>query len=304
MIIAITGGSGFVGKSLVDKCLELGHKVRILTRTFSNDRKNVKYFLGDLSCQDHDFSSFVEGVDILYHCAGEINNDSLMEELHVDGTKRLVEAATGKISCWVQLSSVGVYGVCRFGKVNESSIEQPYGVYESTKNESDNIVKASSIPHVVLRPSNIFGDDMPNKSLWGLIEAIKSGMFFYIGKKNEAVVNYVHVSDVVNALILCGSDKNALGEVFILSQSLVLEDMIISLASGNDSNKKILRFPEALIRFMVLIFGWIPRFPLTNSRVDALTGKCVYNSTKILKMLGFSYSMSLEEGLRLFAKQK
>jgi len=304
MIVAITGGNGFIGKLLVDRLLELGHQVRVLTRNFTTQKKNVQYFQGDLSRQDNDFSSFLDGVDILFNCAGEINNESLMQELHVEGTKRLVEAAKGKISRWVQLSSVGVYGERLLGEVNENSREQPCTVYESTKNESDNIVRNSSIPYVILQPSNIFGDDMPNQSMRGLVNVIRSGLFFYIGKKNEVKVNYVHVSDVVNALIICSSNKNALGEVFIVSQSLRLESMIISLASGIGSNNKIFRFPEAIVRVLVLIFGWIPRFPLTTSRIDALTGKCVYNSEKIIKILGFSYSMSLEERLRLFAKQK
>ena len=52
------------------------------------------------------------------------------------------------------------------------------------------------------------------------------------------------------------------------------------------------------------IFGWIPSFPLTPSRVDALTGRCVYSSMKAQKILGFKYSMTLEERFVLFAKQK
>ena len=304
MIVAITGGNGFIGKLLVERHLKLGDQVRLLTRTPSSDRKNVQFFIGDLSNQDYNLAGFLDNVDVLYHCAGEIINESLMYELHIHGTQRLVDAAQGKISRWVQLSSVGVYGLCRSGMVNENSIEQPAGIYEYTKNESDNIVKNSNIPHVILRPSNVFGNEMPNQSLRALLNAVRRGVFIFVGKEEEALVNYIHVTDVVNALILCGFDEKALGEVFIVSQSSTVSNMIASFASGIESDKKILRLPEAFVRFIAAIFGWIPGFPLTSRRVNALTGKCVYNSTSIVKILGFRYAMSLEESLKLFAREK
>ena len=108
MIIAITGGSGFIGKKLVDRHIQQGDQVRLLSRKSPLRSVDVQYFLGDLSSSSVDLSDFVDSVDILYHCAGEVNNKSLMQELHVNGTQRLVDAAQGKIGRWVQLSSVGV----------------------------------------------------------------------------------------------------------------------------------------------------------------------------------------------------
>jgi nucleoside-diphosphate-sugar epimerase len=304
MIIAITGGGGFIGSLLVDKHLKQGDQVRLLSRNTQLERKNVQYFFGDLSNSSVDLSDFVDGVDILYHCAGEVNNKSLMQELHVNGTQRLVDAAQGKIGRWVQLSSVGVYGACRDGTITEDSKEQPFGIYEQTKTESDKIVKNSGIPCAILRPSNVFGIDMPNQSLMGLLRTIQKGLFFYIGKKDKSLVNYVHIADVVEALMRCGSDDKALGEVFNLSQSETVEKMITSFASGIGSDKKILRLPEIVVRVLVSVFGKIPTFPLTSSRVDALTSRCVYDSIKVQKILGFKYSMTLEERFVLFSKQK
>ena len=49
MIIAITGGGGFIGSLLVDKHLKQGDQVRLLSRNTQLERKNVQYFFGDLS---------------------------------------------------------------------------------------------------------------------------------------------------------------------------------------------------------------------------------------------------------------
>ena len=304
MRIAITGGSGFIGKQLVNRHIQQGDQVRLLSRKPLLEDTSVQYFLGDLSSPNVNLSDFLDGVDILYHCAGEVSNESLMQELHVNGTQRLADAAQGKIGRWVQLSSVGAYGVCRDGTITEDSEERPFGVYERTKTESDKIVIDSGIPYVILRPSNVFGKDMPNQSLRGLLYAVSKGLFFFIGKENESLVNYIHVEDVVEALMRCSSDDKALGEVFNLSQSTTVENMIASFISGMGSDKKIFRLPESVVRVIASIFGWIPKFPLTPSRVDALTGRCVYNSTKVQKILEFKYSMTLEERFVLFVKQK
>jgi len=178
MIIAITGGGGFIGKQLVNRHIQQGDQVRLLSRKSFLKDVNAQYFPGDLSNPNVDLSSFVDNVDILYHCAGEVNNESLMQELHVNGTQRLVDAAQGEIGRWVQLSSVGVYGVCRAGVITENSKEQPFGVYERTKTESDKIVKNSGIPYTILRPSNVFGNNMPNQSLRGLLHAVQRVYFF------------------------------------------------------------------------------------------------------------------------------
>lgn len=176
----------------------------------------------------------------------------------------------------------------------------PFGIYEETKSESDKIVINSGIPYVILRPSNVFSNNMPNQSLNALLNSVHKGLFFFIGKENESLVNYIHVSDVVNALICCGTHKKSLGRVFNLSQSTTVEKMITAFAP----HKKILRLPKSICRVIVAIFGRIPGFPLTSSRFDALTGRSIYNSAKLQKILEFKYSMTLEERFVLFAKKK
>jgi len=302
MKIAVTGGTGFIGKLLVEKHIKRGDQVRVLSRKKSSKVKGIKFFCGDLSNPELDLSSFVDGVDVLYHCAGEINNKSLMKELHVDATKRLIDVSLGKVGRWIQLSSVGAYGLYRSGVITDSSKEIPSGIYERTKTESDNIIRNSGIPFCIIRPSNVFGKNMPNKSLRELLNAVRKGLFFFIGKENESFVNYIHFDDLVNALILCSEKDKALGQVFIVSQSTTVENMILSFIPKSAIDKKILRLPENIVRFFVRFFRCIPGFPLTSSRVDALTNKCIYNSTKIQKTLGFKYSMTLNESLKLFAK--
>lgn len=301
MIVSITGGSGFIGKYLVEKHLQKKDKVRLLTRHSSLVQNCVEYFVGDLSDPEFDFTDFVDGTDLLYHCAGETNDESKMRQLHVDGTQRLVDASReGEVGRWVQLSSVGAYGVCRSGVVTERSPEHPSGVYEETKTEADDIVRRSGIPYVILRPSNVFGSTMRNKSLYHLVEMIRKGFFFYLGEVG-ALVNYVHVEDVVEALIQCGSNDRALGKTYNLSQTTEIEQMVKSISSGLAVERKLFRLPENSIRLVAHVFGRLPGFPLTVSRINALTGRQRYQSSKIKEELDFEFISSLHVRFFQFA---
>ena len=303
MIIAITGGTGFIGKLLAERHLKMGDQVKILSRNHTILHHGIQLFIGDLANPEVDLSEFIANTDILYHCAGEVQHEALMQELHVNGTQRLVDEAQGKVARLVQLSSVGAYRPYREGLINEKLVENPLGIYEITKTESDNIIKNSGIPYVILRPSNVFGESMTNQSLFQLIKMVRQGLFFYIGKK-DSMINYIHVSEVVEALLKCGSKANALGNVFIISQSTTVQKMVESFLKGLNINRIFLRFPECIVRVISIGFSIIPKAPLTTSRIDALTGKCVYDSSKIENDLNFKFSITLEESFKLFAKQK
>jgi len=72
MIVAITGGTGFIGQKLVSRHLAQGHEVRVLSRRKAVE-PGAKLCSGDLSDTDA-LRAFVDAADILYHCAGEIRD--------------------------------------------------------------------------------------------------------------------------------------------------------------------------------------------------------------------------------------
>jgi nucleoside-diphosphate-sugar epimerase len=144
MKVAITGGTVFIGQSLVLRHVAVGDEVRVLSRRSSNQTgfpDAVKVYSVDLVSAGNSasLSHFVEGADVVYHCAGEINDASRMRSLHIDGTRKLIQAASGNIGHWVQLSSVGAYGPCRRGVVTEETLLRPSGVYETSKAKSDQL---------------------------------------------------------------------------------------------------------------------------------------------------------------------
>ena len=303
MIVSITGGRGFIGQCLVNKHINQKDEVRVLSRSNISNTKGTKVFIGDLTNVNEDFSEFVDGADVVYHCAGEYKDESLMYNLHVDGTQRLLNFSNGKIGRWVQLSSVGVYGTLRNGVISEEAEENPTGIYEKTKAKAEKIVIDSGIPYVILRPSNVIGETMSNQSIFQLIKMIEKGFFSFLGK-SESIVNYVHVNDVVNALICCAESKKSLGKKYNLSQTIKVEAMVNSILLGLNVKHNFLRLPLLPVRSLAKLLQIIPGFPLTLSRIDALTGNSQYNSNKIIQELNFEFESKLEEHFKLLAKLK
>jgi len=303
MIVAITGGTGFIGRKLVLRHLQRGDEVRVLSRRSPGESglpDSVRWNRGDLSCTG-DLQSFVDKADVLYHCAGEIRDTARMEAVHVAGTSRLINASAGRIGRWVQLSSVGAYGLLRRqGIVTEETSLNPKGAYEVTKVQCDILVadaaEKGAFDYVVLRPSIVYGTEMANRSLFGLIALINRGWFFFIGKPG-ASANYIHVDNVAEALLLCGTAAHAKGQVYNLSDYRSLERFIeiISHAIGRELPR--LRIHELPVRVLVKLLGWVPGIPLTESRVNALTNRTVYQNTKIEQELGYRHVISMEDGL-------
>jgi nucleoside-diphosphate-sugar epimerase len=303
MIVSITGGTGFIGRSLVAHHLGRGDQVRVLSRRAPAQSPGVdlaRTFSGDLS-RGTDLVSFVDGADILYHCAAELQAQDLMHKVHVDGTHALIGAARGRIRRWVQLSSGGAYGPHRAGVIDESTPPHPRSTYECTKLESDELVESAGrrgdFEHVILRPTNVYGAQMTNQSLFALISMLSKGLFFFIGK-HGASANYIHVDNVVQAMVLCAGADGARGQVLNLSDYCTIEDFMSMAAGELGVSPPRMRLPEPFVRACVRVAQVIPGSPLTESRVDALTSRAVFAIDKIQRELGYRHSVSMASGIR------
>lgn len=304
MLIAITGATGFIGRKLVMKHLSQGDQVRVLSRRSPGESglpDHVEWHCGDLVRNEYDLQLFIDQADVLYHCAGEIRDVTRMATLHVDGTHKLVAAATGRIGRWVQLSSVGVYGQPRDGTVTERNLLRPAGSYETTKKYSDDLVSKAGISGAfewtILRPSIVFGEGMPNQSLFQMISAIDRGLFFFIGKPG-ASANYIHVDNVVHALNLCALLPQATGKILNLSDYATLESFAEMIAEALGRNSPRVRLPVRIARLISRVGTTLTKhFPLTESRIDAMTTRVIYPTDAIQEILGYRHEITLQSGV-------
>lgn len=99
-VVAVTGGSGFIGQRLVALHLGRGDRVRLLSRTrhaWPDNGAQVTVVRGDLTDEAPPFDALLQDAELLYHCAGELRDETKVRAVHVAGTAKLLEAATGRI---------------------------------------------------------------------------------------------------------------------------------------------------------------------------------------------------------------
>jgi len=257
---------------------------------------------GDLTSATPSLAAFADGADVLYHCAAEIHDPQRMMDVNVDGTRRLVEAAAGRVRRWVQLSSIAVYGAPERGVITEETPPQPVDVYGRSKAEADALVQAAvargSFSGSILRPTKVFGaglDGGNNAVLYRLFSAIDRGLFFFIGMPG-AMTHYVHVDDVIDALRRCaGAEASG---IYNLSDDCTIEEFVAVIAAALEKPMPRRRIPEPLARGLARVAGRIPGVPLDEKRVAAMVNRARVARERIERELGFAPVVPVAQGLR------
>jgi nucleoside-diphosphate-sugar epimerase len=297
VIVALTGGKGFVGRRLAALHLQAGDTVRVLSRgRAGKSAEGIEVHSGDLGSRDPDVTRFAAGADVIYHCAAELFDESRMQRVNIDGTRALIHAAAGRVGRFVYLSSVGVYSQPRKGAIGEDTVLSPHNEYERSK--ADGLVREAGtrLPWVILRPSKIIGVGTHDVALYQLMSLMRRGLFFHVGAPG-ASANYIAVENVAAALMLCGWHAMAPGQTSNLSDWRSYEAFFDSLADALGSRRSRLHLPESLARSIA-----VPPFqPLTRARIDGLTSRCRYPIARIEKMLAYSHKVSMEQCLTTMA---
>jgi nucleoside-diphosphate-sugar epimerase len=289
--------------------------LHVLSRqhALSGSATQIKHFEGDLLNSNANFGDFLKDANVMFHCAGEIRDEANMHALHVDGTQRLLDAVKTKIQAskqafhWVQLSSVGAYGpppsrAALARTVTEDTPTQPIGTYEVTKTLADQCVMALAeqellFTYTILRPSIVISNDMPNHSVRSLAQMMHRGLFFYIGDRNS-IANYVHLNDVVAALVLCGADPRAKGHVFNLSNDCLFSMIVTAVRDNASRTFPAFCVPEWSLRALAGVTPKFVKSPLTTDRIDVLVRHTSYSSLKLKQLLGFEPAVKIPAAIR------
>jgi len=306
-IMLVTGASGFIGTAFLKQAVDKNLHVRVLSRNPEHwlAQDGVEIVRGDLA-NTVDWAAAVQGVDVVVHAAAEIKDPALMPAVNVLGPERLLHAAVNAgVKRWVQLSSVGSYGQVRSGLISEDWPDNPYDPYEVSKTDFDEILKQAAQDHgieiCIVRPSNVYGPGMRNKSIQQMLSKIRKNLFVFIGPEG-ASANYVHVQDVVQALDLCVSHPKAANQTYIVSAWATMEEMVSCLAEGVGLMPPSRRIPLPVATLFAKTMQWWPRSPLTLNRIQAMSLRSRYSTEKIENELGWKLTVPVKEGMREFAR--
>lgn len=147
MILAVTGGTGFLGSQVLRDAAARGHQVRALTRQPQLPRPNVEWVKGTLE-HHRALADLIEGADAVIHIAGAINAPTLagFVAANVTGTASVMTAAEA-------------VGVKRFIYVSSLSAREPdLSNYGWSKASAEALVRQSELDWTIVRPPAIYGE--------------------------------------------------------------------------------------------------------------------------------------------------
>jgi nucleoside-diphosphate-sugar epimerase len=199
-MILVTGGTGFIGQSLVDHLLKSGQPVRILVHPSSqspNLPRGIRLDVAVSSLTDEPgLRAAMQGVDLIFHLAGSgrLANPAALTAVDVQGTQAVVNAANKmNISRLIFLSLVTADRNSHFAAFK-------------AKAQAENILQRSHLNFTILRSTTVFG---PQDNFTSRIAKImqKNPLFFLMPGNGDVTLQPLFIQDLITCLVLAIQDE-------------------------------------------------------------------------------------------------
>jgi len=227
--VLVTGGAGFIGSHLVKALVKAGHQVKVLDNLSTGSIENLADVLNAIEFVRGDVRDYgtveyaVGGVDAVVHLAAlidvaeSVEKPDLYFDVNVRGTYNVVKASKN-VSTFVFASSSAVYGEPIRVPIPEDHPLMPKSPYAASKVSGEAFVQAFANQYgfrpVILRLFNVYGPKQSRAYAGVIIEFIRrvsrgeSPVIFGDGGQTR---DFVHVSDVVEAIMLSLRNEGARG---------------------------------------------------------------------------------------------
>jgi nucleoside-diphosphate-sugar epimerase len=299
--VFITGGTGFLGKHLIERLVSEGNQVFALTRNknaFSN--LPIQEVVGSLS-DIQNWENELTECDVLIHCAARVEFWGAWQDYYKDNTLATLEL----------LKSAEKHNVKRFIYISSESVLQdkkdlfdidetypypnePSSYYGKSKMlaEQGIIAFKGNIQKIILRPTFIYGKGV--NAIGTLKEKIKSGSFSWIDK-GDVWMEMVYVKNVVEAITkaIDNGKNNEIYNITDHSKLKVKEFLTDLMATENISISKkntpsIIAKPVAsIVEKIWKIFGLKNYPPLTRFDLSFIAMNRQYKTEKAINQLNY-----------------
>ncbi len=189
MRVAVAGGSGFIGRHVVQLLRRQGHEVRVLSRRVdpSDDEPGLEHRAIDLGAGPVP-AGLLDGCDAVVNLVGikapRGGND--FSRAHVDAVTHLLDAAEAA-------------DIDRFVHVSVAQTDQTQGPYAETKREGQRRVLGSTRSATVLRPGLVYGPG--DDALSNLVRMIRIAPVMPLPRGATGPLPAIDVLDVAAAVV-------------------------------------------------------------------------------------------------------
>ncbi len=207
LMILVTGGTGFIGRSLIRNLVDSGRQVRILLRPSAESPRIPKGTPVEVAVSSlNDFRGLraaMRDVEVVYHLAGaeRHSHQSNLNLVDVEGTKQVVNAAKeAGVKRIVFLSHLGANRSSAFPILKAKAIAEKW-------------IIDSGVPYTIFRTDAIYGPgDQFTEPILQLLK--RSPGIFLLPGQEEVLLQPLFVEDLVTCMVLALDDEKTINRVY------------------------------------------------------------------------------------------
>ncbi|MBI5210968.1 MAG: GDP-mannose 4,6-dehydratase [Elusimicrobia bacterium] len=302
----ITGGAGFIGSHLAEALLDKGEEVAVIDDLSTGSMRNIEHlkarpglrYVIDSIMNKPLLAELVDDSDCVVHLAAAVGVKLIVDSpvrtivLNVEGTSHVLECATKKKKKVLLASTSEVYGKADkfpFKETSDLLIGPPSKgrwSYACSKALDEFLAlayhKEKGLPVVIVRLFNTVGPRQTGQYGMVVPNFVKQALLgqpitvYGTGRQSRC---FVHVRDVVKALIALTREPKAVGQIFNLGSteevSILALAKLVKLASGSRSEIRRVPYDHAYEEGFEDMFRRVP------------------DTTKARKLIGFKPSADL-----------
>jgi len=270
--ILITGGSGFIGKNLIDHIAK-GYELVCIIKNRSYKRKDIKIIYCDVT-DDDCVRQAMSNVNAVVHIAAILDpfNKNILK-VNVDSTRLLVDIAkTANVKRFIFIST-------------ENVLYNFDDAYTITKRTAEKIVKTFK-NYLILRPTLVYGR-YDKRYVKKIVDIAKKYRIVPVPGEGKTLLQPVYVEDVIKC-IENGLRYNVKGEYIVAGPSkITYDDFVGMILETLNIKKRIVHIPLSLFKLFDCLNRKVLKTQIMPIQVKSLETDKVYDIKKTIRALRY-----------------
>jgi uncharacterized protein YbjT (DUF2867 family) len=285
-LYTIFGGSGFVGRYVVQLLAERRHRVRVAVRN-----PNLALFLrplGDVGQVQlvqanlrypQSVAAALAGADGAVNLVSILNESGpqTFDSIQRDGAALVANTCkAARITSLVQVSAIGAH----------AASDAPYA---RTKAEAEQAVQAAVPTATILRPSIIFGPEDQFFNRFAAMATMPTLLMPFLPVIcGDSKFQPVYVKDVAAAIVEALENPAHTGKTYDLGgpQVYTFRDLLKFIKQQSYSKKPLVEIPLGVAKIQAAVLGLLPHPPLTRDQLTLLQSDNVVTGVDGLAAMG------------------